>query len=74
MISTTDRADALRRAQEALSLLEDHDGTSRHQLGQARDHLNRVWTRPSPEEVWQSVHEIEGLVLDVYGTADDNTT
>lgn len=62
-----DRAAAITRGKQALRHLEQHPDTTRTQLGNARDVLNRIHNWPDAESVRDAVEGIESIVVDVYG-------
>ncbi|KQY61449.1 hypothetical protein [Nocardioides sp. Root140] len=68
-----DRAQAIARAQAALTNLEEHPATTRNQLGAARDQLNIVKNWGTEPQVMDAVFAIECIVLEVYGTPPNKT-
>lgn len=65
-ITITARAQAVSRAKKALAQLHRHPGTSRQQLGDAREVLNRIYTWNDTEAIRDAVEGIESIVTDVY--------
>lgn len=61
------RAAAARRAKHALGHLEQHPGTRLDQLGAARTQLNIVHNLNDNQAIWEAVHALESVVVDVYG-------
>ena len=65
------RAAAIARGKTALRHLEAHPATSRKQLGDAREVLNRIYNWPDAAAVDDAVYGIESIVVDVYGGHPD---
>lgn len=66
-MTTKDRAAAARRARHALDHLEQHSGARLDQLGAARTQLNVVHNLNDNQAIWEAVHALESVVVDVYG-------
>lgn len=62
-----DRAAAACRAKHALGQLEQHPGSRLDQLGTARTQLNIVHNLNNAQAIWEAVHALESVVVDVYG-------
>ena len=67
MITVQDRAIAITRAKEAIAYLEAHPRTTKSNLGAARDQANLVQNCSSTHDVYDAVHGLEALVVDIYG-------
>jgi len=65
-ISISQRAEAVRRGKQALEQLHQHPATSRKQLGNAREVLNRIYSWSDPAAVRDAVEGIESLVTEIY--------
>lgn len=67
MIAVNERAQAVTRAKKALEHVEAHRAATKSNLGAARDQLNIVHNCTSAHDVWDAIHGLEGLVVDIYG-------
>jgi hypothetical protein len=66
-MTVKDRGVAIARAKKALAHLEKHPGTTRKQLGDARDLVNRVHNWNDEAAVGDAIYGLECIVLNVYG-------
>ena len=66
-MSIDERATAIKRAKRALKALTGHPGTTRQQLGAARDRLNDCYRLTDADQVWEAVDDIEIIAAAVYG-------
>jgi hypothetical protein len=67
VITVQDRATAITRAKQAIAYLEAHPRTTKSNLGAARDQANLVQNCSSTHDVYDAVHGLEALVVEIYG-------
>lgn len=67
MMPTTERAEAIGRAQRALKALGEHPRSSRKELGHAREHLNVCYSDGGNDQVWDSSAKVEAMAERRYG-------
>ena len=70
MMPTTERAEAITRAQRAVKLLNEHEAPTRRDLGEARDRFNGCYNLPTGEHVWDAVDQLEATAAKSYGVPD----